>query len=136
MSLLKPNDYLNEKTSLDYTENTPNLNGGEIKRHFIECQKENQYLKEELIKLQNTFKQSLLRRLEENSEEEKFLYEMEKQYNSLKVEYEKQQTKLERLKVEHSSLKKQYNSLRNSKLGRITFKYWTFRKRLRKRVGR
>lgn len=45
---------------------------------------------------------------------------------------EKDLMELAYLKKEYENLQKRYNALANSTLGKVTFKYWNFRSKLRK----
>ncbi|MDN5389798.1 MULTISPECIES: hypothetical protein [Bacillus] len=57
------------------------------------------------------------------------LNELEKQFKLRENEL----LELKKLEEKYSKLEKRYYSLRNSFLGRLTIKYWTFRRKLTKK---
>lgn len=132
MSLLKTisnHDKLGDKLPLHESER-------ESSHILLDFQNENQHLKEELVKLQLAFKESLAKQLEQKNKEDEFLQTVEEQYLTLMKKHENLLADTAKLKKNYNGLKKEYNALRNSKLGRITIKYWAIRKKLRKRVDR
>ncbi|EEH96764.1 MULTISPECIES: hypothetical protein [Clostridium] len=59
-----------------------------------------------------------------------------KEYNArekILIEYEKLNIKYEELKKKYEILDRKYNNLKQSKLGKVTIKYWNTKKRLFKK---
>ncbi|MFD2044491.1 hypothetical protein ACFSTA_08970 [Ornithinibacillus salinisoli] len=97
---------------------------------------ENIVLKDAIFQMRCELKQSITSNLQSIEEEEKFIHTVEKKIQELRQVNANQAIKLEKLQSKYDRLLKRYDALRNSKLGRLIFMYWKFRRRLKKRVGR
>lgn len=97
----------------------------------------NALLKKRLDKLNKQIKEIKEENKDEESYKEKYIQiKTEKVHlqKELLKEYDKQEKLLEKNKVLSDKLERlevHYNNLRNSKLGKLTMKYWEFRKRRR-----
>lgn len=81
-------------------------------------------------------KRTIIVRKEKKQVQEQLIEELKKElevldnYDSKKV-IKEQKLKIEQLTKELNVLKRRYDALKNSKLGRITLKYWDLKRRKR-----